>query len=771
MISSACIQSNPFTQGQEADHEKKTTKRSIFSRTLYIILFAVLLFPWIPHAFAGLERVGPVNQANGFPGWYQDTTGLVLEFCQVENQVELDGGWCLLLPGDTTSPETFPSSFADEHFYWAGNARIDFILPNGTRSRALLVLGLEGAFAQGPVVPGDQIVFGRIRIRINDLPYSGTYTVRHPFGTRVFPDQVAGSRLFFTEDIGFNCQQGQFDCALVSHLGPFLLPSDVPGGIESPAVTGPAGKLYIADPARLGPVTGSPAGQNFFSVEGPNGFILQTNDFNLMGRIFTGTIPGRVTLDRASYTQAPAVQKLDVFSTAFPTTQGRIPPNATPPAITPLLSFFNAPCDVDPVTGALTAPAGQLDVQMFNDNRYYWGQSQPNPIPSGVCVQDETARDATGQLVPAFYQAAVTDEVTVTEAAWDPASLLLSVKAASSDATNPPTLTLNGHGPMTAGAISVSPLLAPPAKVHVVSSAGGVGELRVTTGLGSPGGNVPLALNDEISMNEDQGTLIINVLANDTFTGTPTVAITGAPRLGTALVNADGTISYTPFANANGMEGIAYTVTAGGATSSPAYIEITINPVNDLPIAVNDALATAPGTTSLNLLANDIDADGQADLSTVVIVTPPQGATVTPSVNGSVSFTASNSGTYIFTYRAVDRSGARSSLPATVTVTVTQETITVQQALFRTTARRWIVSGTDSVRAGQTLTITYDNGPAGVPGTVIGTAVVDATGAWVLDIRGVSGVLDPTLLNPRPNRIRITSSLGRSVTATFTIRN
>ena len=45
---------------------------------------------------------------------------------------------------------------------------------------------------------------------------------------------------------------------LVPQVGPFLLPSDAPGGAELPPIAGPVpGKMYIADPARVGPVTGS----------------------------------------------------------------------------------------------------------------------------------------------------------------------------------------------------------------------------------------------------------------------------------------------------------------------------------------------------------------------------------------------------------------------------------------------------------------------------------------------------------------------------------
>ncbi|HVQ40685.1 MAG TPA: hypothetical protein VMS54_00690, partial [Vicinamibacterales bacterium] len=79
-------------------------------------------------AHAVLQRTGPVSVApsvGGFPSWYQDTTGLALEFCGPQNAAEVSGGWCLLLPGTVGAvPETFPTNFFIEHFYFAANAGI-----------------------------------------------------------------------------------------------------------------------------------------------------------------------------------------------------------------------------------------------------------------------------------------------------------------------------------------------------------------------------------------------------------------------------------------------------------------------------------------------------------------------------------------------------------------------------------------------------------------------------------------------------------------------
>jgi hypothetical protein len=91
-------------------------------------------------AQAVLERAGPVNPApsvGSYPAWYQDTTGVTLEFCDPLNAAELSGGWCLLLPPDVpVLPEVFPTSFFDEHFYFAGHADAGALLADPVHGRA-----------------------------------------------------------------------------------------------------------------------------------------------------------------------------------------------------------------------------------------------------------------------------------------------------------------------------------------------------------------------------------------------------------------------------------------------------------------------------------------------------------------------------------------------------------------------------------------------------------------------------------------------------------
>jgi len=812
-------------------------------------------------AHAALERVGPIDPSptvGGFPAWFQDKTGLAIEFCDLKNMAELNGGWCTLIPPTpSAAPETFPSPFFVEHFYWNGVATATA----GT-ARAKLVLAMEASFANGTVVqPGDQVVFGRVRVDINPVPYSGTYVVYHPYGKLIFPNVVGGSRLRMTQDIGLSCV-GTFTCALNTEVGPFLLPSATPGGAEVPPIpdlqagqdpfydilvnTGGqtpypgTGKKYIADPARIGAVTGSPLApfvgndgvtydHNVFRVEGPNGFLIHQDQFSLNGRVMTGPLPSQVSPARATYTDpapaSPSGKKLDVFALGQPTAQGRIPGQPRPGGLTmPSLTFFEAACTgtLDPVTDKLLPPygppVGAPQVQMGNAGSNYWGQSHPATIPAEVCLEDASARNAAGQVVPQYYLMPVTDEVSITTGAtagafFDPSNGgTLTVTAGSSDKAFPAALSVAGFGPVTNGVATISPLSAPPSKVTVISTEGGSSELIVSTGVGSATAVVaPSANNDNVTMFEDcsattalscASPLVLRPLDNDTFNGGPipagaTITIVQAPGLGTAVVNADNTIRYTPRANVNGTDTFMYNVQVDGITSNIATVRIDITPVNDAPQAVNDTLGGRVGVAnSFNLIANDLDLDGATDLADAQIVSwAPQLGTQPVPAAGVVSFTPTQTGTFTFTYRAVDKAGAVSANTATVTVNVAAaEAILVAKSLYlpgkKGGSSRWTVQGTDSVFQGQVLSIVYTNGTftaaagggscngSGTnPKCVVGTAVVDSLGNslydQVLPLGGPSDPTDTATWASAPTTVRVFSSspvLGGSQTSVITFR-
>ncbi|MBI4289926.1 MAG: tandem-95 repeat protein [Betaproteobacteria bacterium] len=734
-------------------------------------------------AQAALERVGPINTApsvGSFPAWYQDTTGLALEFCDPQNQAEVDGGWCLLLPGDVTVPEVFPTNFFDEHFWFAADA----LMTTASGSRALLVLAVEAAFAAA-VEPGGQVAFSRIRVRLDDVPVSGTYRFIHPYGEEIV-EGVAGERIFFTDDFGIACAQGDFSCAMDSRLGPFLLPSNAPGGAELPPVAGPVpGKLYIADPARSGPVTGSALPNfidstgasrthNIFRIEGPPGSglgvnpatgaavdYIETTNFTLMGRIFTGTIPGRIDISRASYSRKAAGQKLHVFATGSGTTQGRLPAQPRSAPVLPSLSFFDAPCTsaVDangfPVP-PFSAPATGIETNMsFADGRY-WGRTVPAAIPSAVCVKDGNARDANGNVVPTFIPHIVADEVTVTQAFYDENAQTLTVMARSSDETAPPVLTLrygSYQGDLASGQIVVPNVIVPPDRARVISSKYGVTDYQVSMDVPAPANTAPVAVADT-GVTTQGVPVTIAVLANDSDADANPLSVTAvsavSPATAGSVTNNGSDVTFNSNSLFTGVATFTYTVSDGQGGTATASVSVTVNAVpNQAPVANADSASTAFGTpVTVNVLANDTDANGDP-LSVIAVTNGTKGTVVNNGTSVTYTPSSGTSGTDLFTYTVADGRGG--SATGTVTVTVAAaSTITVSLADFIVNNSEWRIAGTDST-IGATVTVRRG---VDLTGPVIGTAVVSSARTWVVR------VVNSAILPDASNTISMSSTDG-----------
>ena len=230
---------------------------------------------------SGLTAVGAPDPANGYPKWYMDGNGLQL-------------GQCLVTPADDpcalagtfpnpAAPIVFPTNFPDEFFYMRATARIDGI---GGVGRADLGYALEGAFggATGTAADGAgaQIVFARFRLRVTaGLVPGATYTMTAPYGTQSFVATATGT-INFTSDQGCLAPPCNFASLLTNtNVGPFVRWD----ATSAP----PAG--FIGQPAIAHGITGSPFGTNFFRLSGPNvggpGVnVLETNLFNITGRIF-----------------------------------------------------------------------------------------------------------------------------------------------------------------------------------------------------------------------------------------------------------------------------------------------------------------------------------------------------------------------------------------------------------------------------------------------------------------------------------------------------
>ena len=193
--------------------------------------------------------------------------------------------------------------------------------------------------------------------------------------------------------------------------------------------------------------------------------------------------------------------------------------------------------------------------------------------------------------------------------------------------------------------------------------------------------DAPIAVNDSYSINEDS-TLTVpaaGVLANDTDVDTAAASLSAAlisgPAHGSLTLNTNGSFSYTPTTNYNGPDSFTYKVNDGSLNSNIATVNLTVNSVNDAPVAINDSYSTNEDTTltipAAGVLANDTDIDTAAASLSAVLVSGPAHGSLSLNANGSFSFTptANYNGADSFTYKVND--GSLNSNTATVSLNIT----------------------------------------------------------------------------------------------------
>ncbi len=122
--------------------------------------------------------------------------------------------------------------------------------------------------------------------------------------------------------------------------------------------------------------------------------------------------------------------------------------------------------------------------------------------------------------------------------------------------------------------------------------------------------------------------------------------------VGTVTINADGSYSFAPVANYDGpIPVITYTVSDGAGGTDTSTLTLTMTPVNDPPIAIDDA-ATTPESTPVsgNVLDNDTDIDSaNLTVTTFEIDGTTYGAGTTATIAGVGSLAINTDGSYTFT--------------------------------------------------------------------------------------------------------------------------
>lgn len=472
------------------------------------LMIVFLAYSFCQMASAELVGVGPINPTTTFPRWYQDENDLALELCLPP------GGNCLSDPiiyGNTFSQTI---GFGEKAYYWSGTAQLSGSGAQGNLEMAL-VASFSGSTTGAIPADGEQIVFFRIALGpITGLTAGSIYRVIHPYG--VIENLVtdgSGTIPRQAQDIGCSTASTtvpcDFNAVLGSIIGPFLKWD--PGIGPSPPIG------FIGNPSTAHAVIGSPFGTNIFRIEGPNaggagiGF-KETNLFRVQGKIFTGTTPIPLVIDRATYTR-PLPRQIEVIATSSPLASLEV--SGTGITTTPMVKS-----------------GGKFFARIFN----------PPAIPASITV---TAKESGKTPVTATRE--LVDLVTITLAEFNPVANTLKIEASSSDSAPAPTLTAMGFGNLVGGSGIFPGIIVPPAEVTVVSSAGGSATAPVTVIAR------PLARNDT-GLTLRSSPIVIDVLDNDLAFGsgnsldTTTVNVTNPPSKGTitSINPATGEVTYTP---------------------------------------------------------------------------------------------------------------------------------------------------------------------------------------------------------------------------------
>ncbi len=548
--------------------------------------------------------------------------------------------------------------------------------------------------------------------------------------------------------------------------------NDLASGIENEPVTIAITTLLANDSPGPGEstqvltITGVTASTGSVAIAGPNVVFTPPTDF--VGDLsFNYTVadngsPSLTAVGRVTVTFEPGVRPLARRDTAPPTTEisaGQpqtgvvidvLANDAVNVGATPVLITFDT---TSAWGGTITAnPNGSLVyVPAFEFNgldtfTYTMNDSSATGADSRTTVTVNVV-DVNDAPLAADDNATGTEDIAVTIAI----STLLAndspgLGETAADTPTPQTLTLSiPNGSSTSGTAVVSGsnvIFTPNADLN-----GKVTFTYLVTDSGTPAlsatatvtvdlaavNDAPVAGADNVSTNEDVplaipvATLLSNDLpgpatATDEAGQVPlvlTAVSKPASTLGTVSLSG-GNVIYTPALNFNGTETFFYTLQDSLGASSTGTVTVTVNPINDAPVAGVDNVVAFKGValqiSVAELLANDTAGPANESGQTPLRITSVFGA-----VNGTVSL---NSATGIITFTPI----ANYSGPAS----------------FQYTLQDSGPTGGDNVNSSTgTVNVTVRDF---VPTNITGTVWVDETNDGVMDTaeRKLGGV-DVTL--------------------------
>ncbi|VEE14849.1 retention module-containing protein [Ectopseudomonas mendocina] len=182
-----------------------------------------------------------------------------------------------------------------------------------------------------------------------------------------------------------------------------------------------------------------------------------------------------------------------------------------------------------------------------------------------------------------------------------------------------------------------------------------------------PVNDAPTAAPSSISTDEDTP-VNGSVVGNDVDGDTLTYSLANGPQHGSLVLNANGTYTYQPAKDFHGSDSFTVTIDDGNGGTTTSVVTVTVNPVNDAPVANDDSVTTLEDTAvTIDVLANDTDVDGDS----LLISGASAGHGSVSVVDGKLVYTptANYSGSDTISYSISDGKGGTSTASVQVTVT------------------------------------------------------------------------------------------------------
>ncbi len=205
--------------------------------------------------------------------------------------------------------------------------------------------------------------------------------------------------------------------------------------------------------------------------------------------------------------------------------------------------------------------------------------------------------------------------------------------------------------------------------------------------------DAPIAPNVSLTMTEDvPGSGTITTI-QDVDNASVVITINQNAVNGVFTLSNSGYYTFTPNTNFFGSDVVNYTACDALNACSQGSINLTIQPVQDLPIVNNEAtVIIQDNVLNGNLSANDSDGDG--DVLQYSLTNMPANGTFNLSSNGSFIYTPNTSfvGTELINYQACDAQGNCANGVLTISV-LTSNTAPVASSSSQTTPEDVVLNG------------------------------------------------------------------------------